>query len=996
MNHPDVPRGPRISFVLGLVFGVALSLLGSATMASAAGPPCRPCAGIWVEEPGIAIDALAAGLKVEGEARLYVVWPTELDGNGSNAAFEAVRRVGGTPWTLAIFRSPAPIQEHLDTLQNELEALSALALDSGERAHFQLTWRPSEGEATTKDFAYLVKRAAVVVTGAQADARVLAGPLVPDAAALQEFYAENVAAYVDGVALQPGGSDDQVKEAIGAIRELDPGKPIVLDRLSFPKDESRSLALTAESAQKGFAVTLFRFTRDAAALNPLKLLAREFQGDMSYDPYTVPTGAARAWTYVKGEDLSLRVIAEAEPEASQVNLFFKDPQLRSPRVFDYKDGFEGSVFGQKRTGGGLLVPLESPAPVSVVKVERMTAAELEGLEEEVQVDDSRQMPVEEILRRLQAFEDAQTRKVDHYQARNILHLRFEVGTGTGGVEASFDGDFFFRQGQGFDWTWEDFYFNGVKWKGKKLPELPILQPEKAAVLPLTINFTKEYTYRLRGTEVVDGHDCWVVDFEPAVAAEPGKSLYQGTVWVDREIYARVKTRSLQLGLDGEVLSNDETVYFNPVDTNGQPAAWSPDSYFLPTRIVGQQVWSLLNAAIQVERESLLSAIRINGDDFESERQVAMDSDATMVRDTEEGLRYLIKDESGERVVQEEFDTSRFFLAGGIFYDESQEFPIPLAGVNYLDLDFRDSGGQLNVLFAGPFLTVNLAQPRLFESKWDFGGNVNGIFIDFGDELYRDGEEVPMEEIEQKQSSVSLFLGRQLGNYAKLDFTAGLSSVSYGRADDTAEDFVLPEDTLIQSYGAELTYSRSGYRFKAEATLSQRQDWEFWGLPDNTEFDPEQEDYLRWAVSLGKTWWLPNFTKFGVELEHLSGEDLDRFSKYDFGLFSSASVAGYPSGLVRAEEVNALSLTYGVGVSDLLQVEIDGDVAWATDEATGLDNELLAGIGLEGTIMGPWETILNFEVGVPVAGPGDGYSARLVFLKLFDGFDKWFKKDKKKD
>ena len=68
--------------------------------------------------------------------------------------------------------------------------------------------------------------------------------------------------------------------------------------------------------------------------------------------------------------------------------------------------------------------------------------------------------------------------------------------------------------------------------------------------------------------------------------------------------------------------------------------------------------------------------------------------------------------------------------------------------------------------------------------------------------------------------------------------------------------------------------------------------------------------------------------------------------------------------------------------------------WATDDDTGLDNELLAGIGLEGTVMGPWETILNFEVGVPVAGPGDGFSARLVFLKLFEDLPRWLGGKKK--
>ena len=43
------------------------------------------------------------------------------------------------------------------------------------------------------------------------------------------------------------------------------------------------------------------------------------------------------------------------------------------------------------------------------------------------VADERQMPVEEILRRLQAFEDAQERAIDNYTATNTTHLRFGAG-----------------------------------------------------------------------------------------------------------------------------------------------------------------------------------------------------------------------------------------------------------------------------------------------------------------------------------------------------------------------------------------------------------------------------------------------------------------------------------------------------------------------------------------------------------------------------------------
>ena len=59
--------------------------------------------------------------------------------------------------------------------------------------------------------------------------------------------------------------------------------------------------------------------------------------------------------------------------------------------------------------------------------------------------------------------------------------------------------------------------------------------------------------------------------------------------------------------------------------------------------------------------------------------------------------------------------------------------------------------------------------------------------------------------------------------------------------------------------------------------------------------------------------------------------------------------------------------------------------WASNTMTGLDNELLAGIGLEGTMTLPWQLIMNFEAGYAIAGPGKGNIAlRVFFLKLFPG------------
>jgi hypothetical protein len=976
---------------VALTFLVLLVL--SAAGAIAAAPPCRPCAGIRVASPSAAAAAVAE-IQVGEDALLWVAWPDELvespatpppgSPSAADGAVRAVRDAGAVPWRIVRLRAPQPIQQNVAALQIELEALARLARDAAADEVFEIGWEPSAGSFTAKDFAFVLKRASVAVTGAGVTAAVWIGPLQADPAMLGELWAEEIAAYVDGVALVPG---EGVAAAIARLRELDPGKPVALDAVPFPDPPALAIARAAQAAVEGVAITLFAAPDplERAALDPLLTLAREFHGDLSYDPYTKVDGAAAAWAFVRGEDLGLRVIAEAPPEASapeagELRMVLEDPQLRDPERVDPATG-EASAVSATRLQRGLEV-LVPPGPVAVLRVARMSVEELGGGEERLDVAGERTMPVEEILRRLQAFDDDQARKLDHYQAKNIMHLRYQGGPAS--IEAAYSGDFFFKRGEGFDWVWEEFLVDGVKWRSKKLPELPLIQPEKAAAQPLEILFTKEYQYRLRGTATIDGRDTWVIDFRPIVPTA-GRNLYQGTVWVDRDLYSRVRTRAIQLGLEGEVISNEETTYFEPLDAGGSSVPWSRESYVLPTRVVKQQLLSVLNQSLPLEVEFQWTDVRVNDATFDASRQAAWASHHTMVRDTDRGMRYLRTDETGERVVEEEIDTDRLFVVGGVFWDESLDFPVPLGGVNYLALDWRDTGNQINLFAAGPLLTANFAEPRLFESKWDAGVNLFGFFLDRTDEVFREGEEVPAEDIDGRNASASFFLGHPLGSFGKLDLGYRVARNDYSRADDTADEFVLPNDTTTQSVSAELRYDRSGYRALVAASHHMRSDWEPWGLPGSTEFDPAQKDYDRWRVTFRKTWWLEKFRNFGLELTHLDGSDLDRFSRYDFGIFGDLSIPGYQSGLVRADDASGVEMSYGINLGEVVRLELEGGSAWVNNEDTGLQDEMLAGVGLEGSLPLPWQLLTNFELGVGVVGPGEGdVAARLVFLKLFGG------------
>ncbi len=957
-------------------------LLALSAVVAAQTPPCAPCAGITVDDPGAMLRLFESAPPLDEESRHYLRWRVTLDGMADPDLAQQVARTGATPWLVFVIQVPMPIADHMDVLADELEEVVRLVSASPPNTHFEVEWTQDVGSAeAAQDFAFLFKRASVAVKGVRGEARVIAGGLPVDRSLLETLYLANLAAYIDGVAFGPVG-DAGLTEAVALITDLDPGRPVVHDAGRLPAQPWLALPEAAWAAAAGAAVSFF--DTEAVALEPddlvpMMVLAREFSGDLAYDPYSTPTGGAGGWAFVRGEDLGLRVILDRGDFSGATAFVFPDAELQGPaRVA--ADGAVGRV-SAGRVPDGYMVEVDGPDPVAVVRLERPTAAELGGFAQDVDVSDVRQIPVEEILRRLQAFEDAQERRIRHYEAIYTQHFRYRPGSGIQVIEASFTGPYFYRRGQGFDWMWKRFLVNGVLWKGK-IPKLPLLQPERAAATPLEITLDQKYRYRLRGADDVGGRPCWVVDFEPAGDVEL-ENLWKGTVWIDREIYARVKTRALQLGLAGDVISNEETQLFEPVDVNGQPASWSADNYFLATRVEAQELQSILNVAVQVEKQSLLTEIRINEDGFETRLADAHASVETMVRDTPDGLRYLDREDDGSRVVVEKDDPNRWFALGGVYWDEGQDYPVPLVGIDFFSSNFMDTGTQVNLIFAGVLINGNWAEPSLFGSRWDAGARVFGFFLGSKEELYRDGELAPEETVTSRRGRVDLYLGRPIGSFIKADLAYGLEWNNFSRADDTAQDFILPESGLTNSVTLDLSYSRSGFRIGLEGSYNDRSQWAFWGLPGNDDYDPDQKDFTRWSLVAGKTWWPGNFTKIGVELEHLDGADLDRFSKYDFSTFGSGRVAGYQGGLVTASEADGVHVVGGLNFAEAMRVEGQLDVVWATDEATGLDRELLAGVGLGGTVMGPWQTLVNFEVGVPIAGPADSFTVFVTFLKLFN-------------
>ena len=92
---------------------------------------------------------------------------------------------------------------------------------------------------------------------------------------------------------------------------------------------------------------------------PLVLLAQEFSGDLSFDPATAPSGAATSWSFVRGEDLTLRVIVDAGTE-EELTLLFPDPHLKRAERIDIASGEIRSLPWERRGQQSLVVTVTNP------------------------------------------------------------------------------------------------------------------------------------------------------------------------------------------------------------------------------------------------------------------------------------------------------------------------------------------------------------------------------------------------------------------------------------------------------------------------------------------------------------------------------------------------------------------------------------------------------------------------------------------------------------
>ena len=844
---------------------------------------------------------------------------------------------------------------------------------------------------SVKDFAFLLKLAAVELRSADKDAQLfLAGPRPFDRAWLPGVFSEDIAAYVDAVALPAGPPDfaEALAHADALLERADPTATILITGIALEADPTAAArrVLAEQLRRVGTRSALVSYAGEVRAVAASLRALDQVKDVLTAEIVRLEDGAARLKLATDGQEVtstfphvllynlgnfSTYLAYDAAPgQTGPLAVELGDPVGRKPTLRDAIAGKSAPLPGSVWDRQAGLTRVNSPLADRPLLVEFGYADAAPAARSEV--SERVLPPVGEVVFRHQQVQAAQDARLLGFLANAQIETHFRPNAADPGFDVVTQNRFFSDK-EGSEWEETSFTLNGSKW-GSDRPPFPLLQPEKVLSLPLDLRLSRDYRYRLLGVESVEGRECYAVHFEPA---EEGRSLYRGTVWLDTESFAKLKVQAVQTRLEAPVMANEEIQFFSREATvEGVPI-------YLLSRFTSRQIMLVAGRNLQVERIVHFSDFMVNAPDFAEQRKAARAGSNIMYRDTDQGLRYLVK-KGEERVVQEHPVTSAKALALGVTFDPSFDYPLPIVGINYLDFEFLGKDSQLAVLFGGVLALANLQRPKAIGDKVDLSVDLFAIAVAVNDQLFETEGEVEGARLRDRPFSTGLNLGYQLTSFQKLLFNYQFRYDAYSADALTSPSFTVPVDTATNGLGLGYEYRRGGYALVLSGAAYRRASWEPWG--NGEDYSPEQRSYEKWSASLSKDFFFSAVHKVHLNLAYYGGQHLDRFSSYQFGMFDDNKMRGVPSAGVRFQELAMFRGGYSFNLFEQYRLDFFVDQALGRGPGGEGLRESITGLGLGVNLKGPKGTMVRGEIGksfLPDRYQGSGtVVGQILLLKPF--------------
>ncbi|MFH1175855.1 MAG: hypothetical protein V1750_00505 [Acidobacteriota bacterium] len=571
-----------------------------------------------------------------------------------------------------------------------------------------------------------------------------------------------------------------------------------------------------------------------------------------------------------------------------------------------------------------------------------------GTVEMIEVRGEKLPTAAEVLARHHRAAARQERLVASWTARQRLAVRVWVSELSRSFELVLAGPVFFARGLGADWEVAEAWVDGVRWDPGALPDLPLLEPRRPPVPPLAARLDPGYDFALLGKERRAGRECSVLSF----ASAPAATRRSGRAVIDAETGVLLEIEERASGLPGEVSS---TVTLNTLalaELDGVPLA-------LPARVIADDLMQAFGAPATVHRELELSGLSVNPAGFEQARARAYSGPRRMLRDAPSGLTALVPDGRGGRVPAGEGRAAQRFLLAGLLHDRGLATPIPYLGLQLQEFDFRGRGEQLRAFLAG---VVNDAAWSRRRGKEELSLRAFLQLLPFTSATSVRGKTQESEELKARRQRVGVGLATARGRF-RLGLELGAERWDFARTGRTASSFRTPSSTWEAVSRAEATAAIRGVTLAASVEGGWRRHWRPWGSGERERAWQRG----RLAAVYERSWF--SLARLHFDAELLLGRRLDRFSAFSPSRFGGLRLRGVASGLFAAERMAAVRGSLALPIAPRVRGEAGIDLAWVRERRSGYNARPVSGAALGVSSPGPWGTLLQLAVGLPITVPG---------------------------
>jgi hypothetical protein len=174
--------------------------------------------------------------------------------------------------------------------------------------------------------------------------------------------------------------------------------------------------------------------------------------------------------------------------------------------------------------------------------------------------------------------------------------------------------------------------------------------------------------------------------------------------------------------------------------------------------------------------------------------------------------------------------------------------------------------------------------------------------------------------------------------------------------------VTTSSTITNGIGGAWDLSRSGYTAALSGWWFARAAWRPWGAvqPDGS-LQVTPASYSKFSASLSREILIDALQRVHLNGAWFGGRDLDRFTRYEFGMFDATRIHGVPSSVNFGEMALARG-SYSVNVFNQYRLDLFVDHAWGREEGGQGDWQRIPGVGVALNMPAPWGTILRTDFG----------------------------------